>query len=157
MDFVSFDDVPDNFYNVAYPILKQYNIPFTLYIATGFMDTEGYLTTEQVKRLATDPLCTIGAHTISHPMLKHHKVNLKEEICNCGKVLEGIIGKPVVHFAYPFGTPTAINRRVINFTKKMSIYKSAVITIPGYVNQYSLKDIFALPRIHSKLYMKKYK
>lgn len=154
---VSFDDVPNNFYDVAYPILREKEIPFVLYIATGLMDTDGYLTSKQILELSKDALCTIGAHTVSHPMLKMKGVNLKKEFYDCQETLQKIIGKPVVHFAYPYGTPTAINTRVIKSIKKSGLYVSAVTTIPGYVNEKSLRNNFAIPRIQSKLYMSNYK
>ncbi|MBO4486939.1 MAG: polysaccharide deacetylase family protein, partial [Bacteroidaceae bacterium] len=100
---VTFDDGYHDNYTLAYPLLKQLGIPFTVYVSTGFIDNKqemwwyrcesreqcqtclsnaevqqrerSYpgerlgLSTDELKALDADPLCTIGAHTVSHPKL----------------------------------------------------------------------------------------
>lgn len=153
---VSFDDVPNTFYTNAYPILKKYKIPFVLYISNSFLDTEGYLTSAQIKQLSIDPLCTIGAHTRNHQFLKYC-LDLQDEIVTSKEELEKIINKEIRDFAYPYGTPTAINNSVIKFVEKSKSFDTAVTTIPVLVNSNIIKNQFALPRIQSKLFMSKYK
>lgn len=155
MVVVSFDDVPQNFYTTAFPILKEYGFPFILYIATGFLDKEGYLTSEQVIELSKDSLCTIGCHTFSHIFLKDSK-DLEREVITCKIELEQLIGLKIVDFAYPYGTPIAIDRKVISYVAKTNLYETAVITVPGLINKLSIRNKFAMPRIHSKLFMQKY-
>lgn len=58
----------------------------------------------QISELSKDALCTIGAHTISHPRLD--ALNLEEqlfEIKQSKLKLEELIAAPVQHFSYPFG------------------------------------------------------
>lgn len=155
MIVISFDDVPQNFYTTAYPILKSYRFPFILYITTGFLDKEDYLSFEQVRELSKDPLCTIGCHTFSHPFLKH-STDLEREIITCKNELEQLLDLTIKDFAYPYGTPTAINKDVIRYVSETNRYETGVITVPGFINSLSIKNRFALPRIHSKLFMKKY-
>ena len=154
---ITFDDVPDNFFTTAYPILKCRNLPFTIYVAVGFIDRPGYISREQLEYLSKDPLCTIGSHTLSHPMLRKKGVDVRSEIYESKKILEGIIEKPVSHFAYPYGTPYAVSRSIVKAMEKSGVYRSAVSSLPGLINECSLKNKFFLPRIHSKLYMKNYK
>lgn len=153
---ITFDDVPANVYDNAVPILKEYAIPYTLYIATGLLDVNGYLTSKQVIELSKDSLCTIGSHTVSHCMLKCKDVNLQYEFSESKKILERLINKPVEHFAYPYGTPFAISKRVINQMKTSGLYLSAVCTIPAYINKYNIENMYSLPRIHSQLYINEY-
>lgn len=157
MVVISFDDVPSNFISNAYPILKERNLPFILFVATGFIGKEGFLSYEQVKILAHDSLVTIGAHSVNHPMLREQRINLYEEICGCKNLLESLINKPINYYAYPYGTPTAINKKVITFVERYGSYKNAFTTIPGLINCYSIHRLFALPRIQSKLYMDVYR
>lgn len=154
---ITFDDVPDNFYTNAYPLLKSRGLPFTLYISIGLMDKPGFLKSSQIFELSQDSLCIIGGHTVNHIMLKNKNVNLELEICNSKKILEKLIGKPVVHMAYPYGTPSAINSKVFDYVKNSGLYRTATIAIPGFINKYSLRKSYALPRIHSRLFMRKYK
>ncbi len=153
---ITFDDVPDNFFTTAYPILKEHKFPFTLYLTVGFINRPGYLSADQIIELSKDSLCTIGAHTVTHPMLKKRDVDLQYEFSECKRVLEELIKKPVIHFAYPYGTPTAINKRIIKYASKHGGYKSATVTIPGLLTPEISKNRFSIPRIHSRLYMSEY-
>lgn len=151
---ITFDDVPDNFFSNAYPILKKANLPFVLYVASNLIGQDGYLSISQLQILANDGLCTIGAHTRNHVFLSDPNINLKEEVLHCKNDIEKIIGKEVHHFAYPYGTPVAVNRKVIRFTKKTGCYQSAVSTIPSFINQYSVHSLFYLPRMYHKHFLK---
>ena len=153
---ITFDDVPEDVYVNAVPILRELNIPYTLYIATGLIGKIGFLSKEQVVELSRDPLCTIGSHTISHCMLKRKDVNQEYEFSESKKILEQLTGKPVEHFAYPYGTPFAISKKAIKQMESSDLYSSATCTIPAYINEYSLKNMFSLPRIHSQLFVSEY-
>ncbi len=153
---ITFDDVPDNVYYNAVPILQELKVPYMLYISTGLMGTEGYLSKEQIVELSKDPLCTIGSHTVSHCKLKLKEVNLKEEFSTSKKILEQLVEKPVEHFAYPYGTPFAISNSVIEQIRLSGLYRSAVSSIPTFINEYSIENRFSLPRIHSQLFINEY-
>lgn len=153
---ITFDDVLENVYFNAIPILREFNAPYTLYITTSFIGREGYLSKAQLLELSKDPLCTVGSHTVSHGFLKNKDVNLEKELFDSKKELEQIINKPVEHFAYPFGTPFAITKKVIKKVASSGVYQSAVCTIPAYINKYSIGNMFSLPRIHSKLFIDKF-
>jgi peptidoglycan/xylan/chitin deacetylase (PgdA/CDA1 family) len=57
---------------------------------------------EQVRELAADPLFTIGAHTIDHPMLTRCEPDERRRQIEGGRnVLQAITGKPCELFAYP--------------------------------------------------------
>jgi len=52
----------------------------------------------------------IGGHTSSHPVLSElDPGNLHEEMIESAKKIEEFIQKPVVFFAYPFGSKSAVN------------------------------------------------
>ena len=153
---ITFDDVPANVYYNAVPILRELNVPYTLYVSTSLMGTDGYLSKEQIVELSKDPLCIVGSHTVSHCKLKYKGVNLEEEFSASKNTLELLIKKPVEHFAYPYGTPFAISERVIQQMKSSGLYQSAVSTIPAYINEYSVENRFSLPRIHSQLFTNEY-
>ena len=152
----TFDDVPSDVFNYAIPILRQYSAPFTLYISIDLIDKEGYLSREQLEELSKDPLCTIGSHTISHCMMKKKNIDLHKEVYESKNILEEMLHQDIEHFAYPYGTPFAISRRIIKYVKKSGLYRSAVCTIPAFINQYSITNMYSLPRIHSQLYIDAY-
>ncbi len=140
---ITFDDVPDDMYINAYPYLKENSIPFTVFITTSFIDKKGYLSSQQLDILNNDPLCTIGAHTISHPMLRFFK-NKKKEIIDGGDILERIIGKTVAVFAYPFGSLYSTDRSSIRLAKER--YELAFSTIDSALNDYTVHKTCFLPR-----------
>ena len=67
-DFVclTFDDVHVSFYTNAYPLLKKYELPFTIFVSCSLLDTEGYITTEMLKEMASCAFCTVGSHGWKH-------------------------------------------------------------------------------------------
>lgn len=142
---VTFDDVPDNFYTNAYPILKAKNIPFVLFITTGFIGKEGYLTQEQIQELDKEPLCTIGAHTLTHPMLRRVK-NSKEEMTESKKILEEMLGHQVDYMAYPYGRQSSVSRRIMREAEEAG-YLCAFGTIQSLISDKSSGNLYYLPRV----------
>ena len=140
---ITFDDVPADMYENAYPYLKRNNIPFTVFITTSFLDKEGYLSSQQLKALNNDPLCTIGAHTKSHPLLRFcsDKYN---EIVVAGDDLERIIGKEVKYFAYPFGSFFSTDSSSMRVALRR--YKYSFSTIDSFLNDYTSQLPAFLPR-----------
>lgn len=45
---ITVDDGYEDFYNIAYPLLKKYKLPATLYVATGFIENKLWLWPDQV-------------------------------------------------------------------------------------------------------------
>ena len=142
---VTFDDVPENVYHNAYPFLKENNIPFVLFITTSFINKDPYLKLEQIKEMDKDVLCTIGAHTISHPMLRHSKDALSE-IVESKNILERHFGHSVDFMAYPYGKPSSVSNRVMKLTESAG-YKCAFGTIETPMTDLSVRNIFYLPRV----------
>lgn len=140
---ITFDDIPESVYTNAYPILKKYNIPFTIFIAVNYIGKKGFISLEQLKILAEEPLCTIGAHTITHTPLR--KANYKQEILESKKILESIICKPIDIFAYPYGTRSTISLKCIK--EVSTIYSCAFSTIQTKINDYTSKKTYFLPRV----------
>lgn len=145
---LTFDDVPDNFYKNAYPFLKSEGIPFILFITIKFIDKPGYLSKKQILELDKDDLCTIGGHTITHPMLR--KVNNSfEELYESKKELEKLLGHEVDYMAYPFGRQSSVSKGIIKKTERVG-YKCAFGTIQSPITDKSSKNLFYLPRIVKK-------
>lgn len=89
------------------------------------------LSWEQISELASDPLCTIGAHTVSHaslPSLSDEEI--RNELSEGKKKLEDRIKKPVKHFAYPFGN---WDDRVASLV--MEQYDTAVLVWSGFIRR----------------------
>lgn len=102
---------------------------------------------QDIALLARDPAVTIGAHTLTHPMLaRHHFEIAAREILQSKKRLEFELGRPVLHFAYPVGDPTSAGPREFEMARECG-FASAVTTRPGHLFAEHAAHPHALPRV----------
>jgi peptidoglycan/xylan/chitin deacetylase (PgdA/CDA1 family) len=105
------------------------------------------LSWDMIKEMASSSYCTIAAHTINHKTLKLlSDIELEYEIVQGKKALEEKIGKPVNHFAYPFGTYNEVGKREINFVK-MNGFDTACCSFGEDVNKKNMINLCELPRV----------
>ncbi len=149
---LTFDDGYHDTYTTALPLLTRLNIPFAVYITTGFIDNKQPmwwypnktlgLGNDELKSLDTEPLCTICAHTISHPRLDSLSVDeQRKEIAMSKTTLEEWLGHPVDHFSYPHG---AYNEDTLAIVRDCGFH-SALMAWGGTVRRGA--DQFLLHRI----------
>ena len=90
---------------------------------------------------------TIGAHTMTHPMLAGHDIDIaRAEIIDSKLRLEAELGRPVTHFAYPLGDPGSAGLREFALAKEAG-FTSAVTTRPGHLFAPHAGHLHALPRV----------
>ena len=142
---ITFDDVPSDVYENAYPILRKKQIPFALFVSNKYIGQDGFLSEEQIVELSNDPLCTIGAHTMTHPVLRN-VTNSWEELHDSKTSLERLINKNVDFLAYPYGRHSSVSYKVRKQAKRAG-FKSAFSTISAVINSKSAKSRFFLPRV----------
>lgn len=103
---LTFDDGDLDQYEVAAPELEKHGFKgafFIMTVAIGRHGKQPYMDKAQIKDLA-DRGHTIGAHTWDHHNVKKYQGDdWKIQIEEPNKKLEGIVGKPIKYFAYPFG------------------------------------------------------
>lgn len=100
------DDGYLSIYEKAYPLFKKAGIPFTIFISTDSIDRgyEKYLSWDQVRTLAKDPLVSIGAHTASHlHMAATSQARIGNEMARSLKRFEEELGQRPDIFAFPYG------------------------------------------------------
>jgi peptidoglycan/xylan/chitin deacetylase (PgdA/CDA1 family) len=69
------------------------------------------MTRTQLHALAAIPGSEIGAHTLTHAQLLGQRDELKrEEIVGSVERLQSLVQRPITSFAYPFGSPRAVDR-----------------------------------------------
>ncbi|MGB9796067.1 polysaccharide deacetylase family protein [Fervidobacterium gondwanense] len=145
--FITFDDGYEDIYSTAYPILKKKRIPFTVFITTEFIGKDGYLTLQMLKELAQEPLCTIGAHSVSHPRLREcNKKQLVDEIHGSKYYIETFTNQTVSIFAYPYGSVYACSLESIRETKNAG-YMLAFSTLNAHMNPLPNHLRYFIPRI----------
>ena len=136
---VTFDDgTLDNFKN-AFPVLKKMHFKATIFMITGNIGKESWLSEEDLKILEAAGIL-IGSHTVHHAFLP--KLSFEQmlfELQESRNRLEKILGHPVFLFSYPAGGVTEVSKHLA----KNSGYQCAVTTNYGT----SKSDVMALHRI----------
>ena len=101
----------------------------------------------ELAELAADPLVTIGAHTVNHPMLVKLPVDaVRSELDLSRSVIEAALTVQPQHLSYPFGDPTSAGPREFEIASELG-FKTAVTTQPGVLFRGHRKILTALPRI----------
>jgi len=99
---------------------------------------------EHVVEMSHDELVEIGAHTKSHaPLTCQSDADSRFEILQSKKDLEAKIGKPVMHFAYPYGMH---GKRERDTVKELG-FSTATTTWPGNLHQTHAACLNSLPRV----------
>ena len=102
---------------------------------------------DEVRALARHPLCTIGGHTVTHPMLAKHAVSVaRAEMADGRRALEEATGLPVRHLSYPVGDPGSAGPREHATAAELG-FSSAVTTRPGVLRTEHAGRPTALPRL----------
>ena len=100
-----------------------------------------------IRQLAGHPLCTIGVHTLTHPMLaKHDGFRVRHELEESRRRIEMNIGLPGRHLAYPVGDRTSAGPRDYKIAASLG-FASAVTTRPGLIFPAHRSHTTALPRL----------
>jgi peptidoglycan/xylan/chitin deacetylase (PgdA/CDA1 family) len=102
------------------------------------------MTRDELRTLAASPLVTIGAHTVDHVLLSGR--SLAEQIETMAKSkaeLESLLGRPVRHFAYPYGDSDAFDAVSVEAARRCG-FETATTTLSGRVTR--LNDRWRLPR-----------
>lgn len=101
----------------------------------------------EIKTLAQDPLCTIGAHTMNHLLMaKLDAAEAKMEMQQSADIIVSKIDKPVEFFAYPYGDEGAAGARDFALARGVG-FKASVTTRKGVVYEGHQNHMQALPRI----------
>jgi peptidoglycan/xylan/chitin deacetylase (PgdA/CDA1 family) len=101
----------------------------------------------ELRTLAAEPLCTIAAHTLTHPMLaKHSEEVAHHEMAASKAIIEEQLGREVRHLSYPVGDPGSAGPREFALARA-SGFETAVTTRPGVLFADHLSHLTALPRI----------
>ncbi len=101
----------------------------------------------ELANLAADPLVTIGAHTVNHPMLaKLAKETVRSEMDLSRSVIEAALAVRPQHLSYPFGDRSSAGIREFEIAAELG-FKTAVTTRPGVLFPEHSQRMTALPRI----------
>jgi peptidoglycan/xylan/chitin deacetylase (PgdA/CDA1 family) len=129
---LTFDDgYADNF-ELAYPLLAERGLPFTIYVASQMIE-EGVsgqgapcLTWDQIGSMMASGLLTLGAHTHTHRDLRGDDPDtIDSELAFSDDLIEKRTGYRPLDFAYPWGYWSETAHGIVSRR-----YRSAVLGAP---------------------------
>lgn len=101
----------------------------------------------ELARLARDPLCTIGAHSLTHPRLRQvPAAEAREEMARSLEAIADRLGRRPAYFAYPVGDATSAGPREFAIAAELGL-KAAFTTRPGVLFPEHRERLMALPRV----------
>ncbi len=117
---ITIDDGWKSVYTEAYPVLKELELPFTVFLYKNYVGSSRggrAMSFAMINEMLESGLCTIGSHSVSHPFPGTVKKNLKagpeiydaflqKELGESKTFLEDNFAKPVTTYAYPGGFHT---------------------------------------------------
>lgn len=112
---LTFDDGYRDFHRNVVPILREYDVPATVFVLADALEDPSfvhngqhdyeYMNREQLAELVDEDLVTIGNHTASHPRLGETPPDrLEPEIVGAKRRLEEALGVDVDRFCFPYGS-----------------------------------------------------
>ena len=110
---LTFDDGYESFYRHAFPVLKKYGLPATVFVYTDFLGGGDALTWAQMQEMLASGLVDVQSHSKSHRNLverlpgeseERYRASLDAEMRVPRDLLERRLPPlKVRHLAYPFG------------------------------------------------------
>lgn len=124
---ITFDDGLANNHRYAYPVLKRFGIPATIFVIVGSVGKEPFLTWGEIEEMVRSGIVDIESHTVSHGWLTGlDDDSLRRELTESKRVLEERLGRPVRYLCYPMG---GYDERV-KAAAKSAGYEAAFATKP---------------------------
>jgi peptidoglycan/xylan/chitin deacetylase (PgdA/CDA1 family) len=151
---ITFDDGFRDFYDLAFPALKQHGHTAVMYLPTAFIGNDrrsfkgrGCLTWQEVRELRAAGI-EFGSHTVSHPKL--YELSWQEieiELAVSKERIERELDEEAASFAYPFAFPQQDERFADKFKKMLRDlgYRNCATTIIGRAR--AGDDLFCLKRL----------
>ena len=146
---ITFDDGYRNNYDTAFPMLREFGFPFTLFISSGLVGSNArlYLNWDQIREMAKNG-ATVANHGISHPYLLAREdgedqrawlQRIEQEIVTAEEQIKTETGQDHKLFAYPYGEYDRAIQTLVERLGYVGIGQQS-----GPMNAHS--DFTALPR-----------
>ncbi|MEM8985782.1 MAG: polysaccharide deacetylase family protein [Pseudomonadota bacterium] len=145
---LTIDDGFRSAYTVAFPLLKKYNAPATIYVYSDFVGAGSALKWDHMKEMTASGLVDIQPHSKTHANFalkldgetdKAYRKRIREELSVPARLFKKRLGVNAHSFAYPYG---AVNAEIAAMAEKAG-YDTAVTVLRGanasYADPYLLK------------------
>ncbi|MCL1886848.1 MAG: polysaccharide deacetylase family protein [Betaproteobacteria bacterium] len=138
---LTFDDGCDNFREYAWPILKKYHYPVTVFLVAGLLgqttrwmddvpEHASLMDAQTIRSLRKEGV-GFGAHSINHVRLSECPPEVaREEIFGSKARLEDLLGEVIPDFCYPYGN---YNERIVDMAAEAG-FKTGLTCIRAAAN-----------------------
>ena len=145
---VTIDDGYRSTFEIAYPILKKFGFPATVFLYTDFVGASDAMTWAQMKDMTASNLITIQPHSKSHANLTlrlpgendaRYRERIRREVLSPLGVIKERLGEATFTYAYPYGD---VNEYVVDLLVKDNIAQGVTVTPGGnpfYAYPYMLR------------------
>lgn len=102
---ITIDDAYRSVYEKAWPVFREHNLPFTVFVSTEQLDSgyANYMTWDMIRDLSKAGV-TIGGHSENHAHLPDLAIEqVKAELANSAARFKEELGYVPEIFAYPYG------------------------------------------------------
>ncbi|WP_199534005.1 polysaccharide deacetylase family protein [Romboutsia weinsteinii] len=142
--WISFDDVDESVYKNAFPILKEKNIPFTLFVISGQVGSQNFnnlklASWDNLREMRDSGLVSFASHTYNMHYLQDDKAvflheenydQFKKDIEMSKETMKKELGIDVTTIAYPYGETSDDITKIV----KESGFEGAYILSPNPIS-----------------------
>ena len=145
---ITMDDGHIGCYTDAFPVLKKYNVPATIFVVNTLVGTEDYFSWEQAKEMYSTGLVQIHCHGYNHSEYSSvGKEKLISDYTKSHQEIEEHMGEKIQKImAYPAGKSS---QNTIKWLKEIG-FEVQVQTRYGTVNKSNNLDLTNLGRIRAE-------
>lgn len=145
---LTIDDGYRSIYTIAYPLLKKYNFPATVFLYTDFVGGSAALSWQQLKEMQDSGLVDIQSHTKTHASLAMspedatqavYQARVRSEISDAERTLERHLGSKPRYLSYPYGDHSEYAVSTLKqsgYTLAMTVQRGAN---PAFADPYLLR------------------
>ncbi len=133
---ITIDDGYRSSYELAYPILKKYGFPATVFLYSDFVGSSDAMNWAQMQELSKSGLIDIQPHSKTHSNLvlrlpqeteAQYRERLNKEVDVPSAAIEGRLNTKAHYFAFPYGDT---NENVVEALKRRGVSLGLTVT-PG--------------------------
>lgn len=108
---ITFDDAYESVWSTAMPMLEESGYPYTIFVNTRAVGSEGYMTWDQLAQASQQPGVVIANHSHDHAHLPqrpeetrgHWRQRVTDSMDQAQSILQDRLGVNEPMFAYPYG------------------------------------------------------